>query len=107
MVVNSTSGYAPHAFIADPLDDCWIDSGAIVHIYADRFMFSSFQGCSSRPVLMGNGVPAAVQGTGQVCPKMTLGKTLILKDMLYAPSINRNLISVSLLLRQHLKLVFV
>jgi len=28
---------------------------------------------------MGNGVPAAVRGTGQVCLKMTSGKTLVLK----------------------------
>jgi len=55
---------------------------------------------------MGNGVPAAVRGTGQVCLKMTSGKTLVLKDVLYVPSMNRNLVSVSLLLRQGLKLVF-
>jgi hypothetical protein len=55
---------------------------------------------------MGNGVLATVQGIGQVCLKMTLGKTLILKDVPYVPSINWNLISMSLLLRQHLKLVF-
>lgn len=55
---------------------------------------------------MGNGVPATVRGTGQVCLKLTSGKTLVLKDVLYVPSMNRNLISVSLLLRQGLKLVF-
>jgi hypothetical protein len=39
MVVNSTPGYAPQAFMASPLDDWWMDSGATVHICADRSMF--------------------------------------------------------------------
>jgi len=106
VVVNSTPGYAPQAFMASPSDDWWMDSGATVHICADRSMFSSFQGFNSAPVLMGNGVPAAVRGTGQVYLKLTSGKTLVLKDVLYVPSMSRNLISVSLLCRQGLKLVF-
>jgi hypothetical protein len=77
-----------------------------IHICVDRSMFSSFQGYSSAPVLMENGVPATVRGTGQVYLKLTLGKTLMLKDVLYVPSMSRNLISVSLLCRQGLKLVF-
>ncbi|XP_035820931.1 uncharacterized protein, partial [Zea mays] len=40
-------------------------------------------GVSGAPVLMGNGVPAAVRGTGQVYLKLTSGKTLVLKDVLY------------------------
>ena len=97
VVVNSTPGYAPQAFMASPSDDWWMDSGATVHICADRSMFSSFQGYNSAPVLMGNGVPAAVRGTGQVYLKLTSGKTLVLKDVLYVPLMSRNLISVSLL----------
>jgi hypothetical protein len=42
VVVNSTPGYAPHAFMASPSDDWWMDSGATVHICANRSMFSSF-----------------------------------------------------------------
>jgi hypothetical protein len=106
VVVNSTPGYAPQAFMASQSDDWWMDSGATVHICVDRSMFSSFQGYSSAPVLMGNGVSAAVRGTGQVYLKLTSGKTLVLKDVLYVPSMSRNLISVSLLCQQGLKLVF-
>jgi hypothetical protein len=69
-------------------------------------MFSSFQGNNSAPVLMVNGVPAAVRGTGQVYLKLTSGKTLVLKNVHYVPLMSRNLISVSLLLRHGLKLVF-
>jgi hypothetical protein len=69
-------------------DDWWMDSGATVHICDDRSMFYSFQGYKSARVLMGNGVPAAVRGTGQVYLKLTSGKTLVLKDMLYVPSMS-------------------
>jgi hypothetical protein len=62
VVVNSTSGYAPQAFMPSPSDDWCMDSGATVHICADRSMFSSFQGYISAPVLKGNGVSAAVRG---------------------------------------------
>jgi hypothetical protein len=103
---SSSEGYVPQAFMASPSNDWWIDSGATIHICADRSAFSSFQGAASGPVLMGNGVPAAIRGIGQVCLKMTSGKTIILKDVLFVPTINRNLISVSQLLRQGLKLVF-
>jgi hypothetical protein len=106
VVVNSTPGYAPQAFMASPSNDWWMDSDATVHICADRSMFSSFLGYNSAPVFMGNGVPAAVRGTGQVYLKLTSGKTLVLKDVLYVPSMSRNLILVSLLCRQGLKLVF-
>jgi hypothetical protein len=42
VVVNSTLGYAPQDFMASPSYDWWMDSGATVHICADRSMFSSF-----------------------------------------------------------------
>jgi hypothetical protein len=35
VVVNSTPGYAPQAFMASPSDDWWMDFGATVHICAD------------------------------------------------------------------------
>jgi hypothetical protein len=61
VVVNSTpDGYVPQAFMASPSNDWWIDSGATVQICVDQTLFSSFQGCSSSPVLMANGVPAPV-----------------------------------------------
>jgi hypothetical protein len=46
---------------------------------------------------MGNGSTSSVLGVGMVELKLTLGKTVHLKNMQHTPTINKNLISVSLL----------
>jgi hypothetical protein len=55
---------------------------------------------------MGNGYAASILDVGTVELKLTLGKTVHLKNVQHAPIINRNLISVSLLYRDGYKLVF-
>jgi hypothetical protein len=46
---------------------------------------------------MGNGSHAHVHGIGTVILKFTLGKTVLLKNVQYVPSIKNNLVSGSLL----------
>jgi hypothetical protein len=55
---------------------------------------------------MGNRSAASVLGVGTVELKLTSGKNVHLKNMQHAPTINRNLISVSLLCQDGYKLVF-
>jgi hypothetical protein len=55
---------------------------------------------------MGNGSATSVLGVGMVKLKLTSGKTIHLKNVQRAPTINRNLISVSLLCQDGYKLVF-
>ena len=55
---------------------------------------------------MGNGSTAYVLGVGMVELKLTSGKTVLLKNVQHAPTINRNLISVFLLCHDGYKLVF-
>ncbi|KAK1669079.1 hypothetical protein QYE76_057238 [Lolium multiflorum] len=50
-------------------------------------------------VLMGNGSRASVRGVGTVDLKFTSGKTIQLKNVQHVPSINKNLVSGSLLCR--------
>jgi hypothetical protein len=57
-------------------------------------------------VLMGNNSHATVLGVGKVDLKFTLGKIVQLKNVHHAPSINKNLISGSLLCQDGFKLVF-
>ncbi|KAK1685584.1 hypothetical protein QYE76_046432 [Lolium multiflorum] len=57
-------------------------------------------------VLMGNGSRASVRGVGTVDLKFTSGKTIQLKNVQHVPSINKNLVSGSLLCRDGFKLVF-
>jgi transposase InsO family protein len=84
----------------------WIDTGANIHLCADISMFSSYQVARASSVLMGNGSRAFVQGVGTVNLKFTSGKTVQLKNVQHVPSINKNLISGSLLCRDGFKLVF-
>ena len=55
---------------------------------------------------MGNGAHATVHGVDTVDLKLTLGKTVQLKNMHHDPSIKKNLISGSLICRDGFKLVF-
>ena len=57
-------------------------------------------------MLMGNGSRVSVQGVGTVNLKFTSGKTVQLKNVQHVPSINKNLVSGSLLCRDGFKLVF-
>ncbi|KAL0288885.1 UNVERIFIED_CONTAM: Retrovirus-related Pol polyprotein from transposon TNT 1-94 [Sesamum calycinum] len=54
---------------------------------------------------MGNSTTAGVLGKGKIFLKLTSGKTLALIDVLYVPSLRRNLISGSLLNKAGLKIV--
>ncbi|WVZ75787.1 LOW QUALITY PROTEIN: hypothetical protein U9M48_023818 [Paspalum notatum var. saurae] len=55
---------------------------------------------------MGNGSRASVHGVGTVDLKLTSGKIVRLWNVQHAPSINKNLVSGSLLLRDGYKFVF-
>jgi hypothetical protein len=55
---------------------------------------------------MGNGSTASVLGVRTIELKLTSGKTVHLKNVQNAPTINRNLISISLLCWDGYKLVF-
>ena len=57
-------------------------------------------------MLMGNGSRASVRGVGTVDLKFTSGKTIQLKNVQHVPSINKNLVSGSLLCQDGFKLVF-
>jgi hypothetical protein len=55
--------------------------------------------------MMGNGSHASVRGVGTVDLKLTSGKIMQLKNMQHVPSINKNLVSDSLLCRDGFKVV--
>jgi hypothetical protein len=77
----------------------WIDSGATIHVA------NSLQGlCSTRTtqiserhVKVANGVQADVEAVGDVSLELVNGFILSLRDVLFVPSLQRNLISVSCL----------
>jgi hypothetical protein len=75
----------------------WIDSGATVHVA------NSLQGFRTRRMLekgtrsirVANGKEAAVKGIGDLSLELDNGFVLLLRDVLFVPSLKRNLISVS------------
>ena len=76
----------------------WIDSGATVHV------MNSLQGFHISHTLKGtrrlnvvNGKEAEVEAVGSLTLKLHTGFLLQLKDVLYVPTLSRNLISVSCL----------
>jgi hypothetical protein len=75
-------------------------------VYADISLFSSYQVRRTSSLLMGNGTRAAIRGVGTVDLKLTLEKTVQLKNVHHVPSIRKNLISSSLLYRDGYKLMF-
>ena len=77
----------------------WIDSGATVHVA------NSLQGFHTRRTLqrgerkikVANGVEAQVEAIGDLSLELVDGFLLKLSDVLFVPSLRRNLISVSCL----------
>jgi hypothetical protein len=111
MVISSsgggTSGYdnLPYVLSIFLSTTWWIDSGANIHVCSDASLFSSYQVARDSSVLMGNESHASVHGIGMVDLKLTSGKIMQLKNMQHVPSINKNLVSGSLLCKDGFKVV--
>lgn len=103
--------------LCDVLSECnlvgnpkewWIDSGATRHVCADKGMFKSYAlSGPEEKMYMGNSSTSKVEGVGDICLKMTSGKTVTLKNVLHVPEIRKNLVSTSLLVKNGFKVVFV
>ena len=86
----------------------WIvDTGATKHFCADKELFAEFTGANQgEQVFMGNSSSSDVLGKGTVILKLNSGKSLSLQNVMYVPSLRRNLISGALLNKAGVKLVF-
>ncbi|KAA0056672.1 ty1-copia retrotransposon protein [Cucumis melo var. makuwa] len=85
----------------------WIlDTGASRHFCTNRELLHDYEDTADGEcVFMGNSATSGVIGKGKVILKLTSGKTLSLSNVLYVPSLRRNLVSGSLLNRAGLKIV--
>lgn len=91
------------------LDPLWvIDSGATDHVAKDRGSFVDFQRVQEgqRWIYVGNNARVAVKGIGTCKLVLHEGRTLYLHDVLYAPDIRRNLLSVLVLMKLGFNLFF-
>ena len=85
-----------------------VDSGATRHICANRDALSSYTPVrdDEKVVYLGDSHTAQVLGKGKVMLKLTLGKTIALNDVLHAPNIRANLVSIALLGKVGVKVSF-
>ncbi|GJT38896.1 ty1-copia retrotransposon protein [Tanacetum coccineum] len=91
----------------NPVEDksAWImDSGASRHLCNNKRLFHQFEEVADGgQFYMGNNGIARVISKGKVFLKFTSGKTLALNNVLYVPSLQRNMVSGSLLVRAGLE----
>ncbi|KAL6564372.1 hypothetical protein OROMI_015822 [Orobanche minor] len=79
--------YEPHEWL--------VDTGANVHVCADKLLFVSYQPVSGRSVMMGDSSAAKVLGIGCVDLRFPSGRIISLQRVYHVPSIRRNIISGS------------
>ena len=56
---------------------------------------------------MGNNITTKFEGSGKIFPKMTSSKVLTLNNVLHVPTIRKNLVSTTLLVKNMFKCVFI
>ncbi|KAJ9543763.1 hypothetical protein OSB04_023470 [Centaurea solstitialis] len=85
----------------------WVDTGATRHVCYDKNSFHTFKEVNDdQKLFMGNAATAEIKGIGEVVLRMTSGKELKLKDVLFVPELRKNLVSGWLLNKVGFKLVF-
>jgi hypothetical protein len=90
-------------------DNSWvIDSGAVIHICANKNVFTSYKsiGKGEEYVTLSDSRTVVVVGKGNVKLKLTSGKILSLSNVLHVPDMNYNLVSVSILSKAGIKVIF-
>jgi inhibitor of KinA sporulation pathway (predicted exonuclease) len=75
----------------------WIDSGATVHVAnsLQGFHLTRTMQRSERCIEVANGVQADVEAVGDISLELADDFMILLRDVLFVPSLHRNLISVS------------
>ena len=82
-----------------PLNTWWLDSGATIHVVNSLQGFRSLRKPSKAEseIIVGDGARVAVKDVGMVALNLPSGHTLLLKNVVYVPSMRRNLISALVL----------
>ncbi|KAL1545220.1 cleavage and polyadenylation specificity factor subunit 1-like [Salvia divinorum] len=84
----------------------YVDTGAIVHVCANRSKFSTNKAIEGRKLNMRNQASSEVTGVGDVVLKMTSSVAITLSQVLHVPNIRKNLVSGSILVNTDFKLIF-
>ena len=97
-----------HALVAYSRPEWIVDTGATRHISVEKEGFVDYHRvpAGTQYVTLGNGTQEEVLGVGSFQLKMKNGKILLLKDVMYAPGVRCNLLSVACLLGQGYSFLF-
>ena len=90
------------------MKDWVVDFGATRHIYGNRSAFTSYTTVKEgeKQVFLGDSRSTPVIGKGKVLFKLTSRKVFALSDVLHVPNIRWNLVSVSLLGKARMRILF-
>jgi transposase InsO family protein len=97
-----------HVMVVDSSSEWTVDSAATEHVARERTGYVEYRRLpvGSRKLYMGNGSSVDVLGIGTYKLDLRRGRTLLLHDVLYAPEVWRNLLSVNQLLRLGFEIAF-
>ena len=90
------------------MKDWILDYGATRHICGNKSAFTSYTKVKEgkEQVFMGDSRSSPVIGKGKVLLKLTSGKVLALGDVLHVPDIRWNLVSMSLIWKARVRIMF-
>ncbi len=93
--------------MVDLMTEWVVDTGATRHFCANKDLISDFEpAAKGEQVYMGNSSVSEVLGKGKILLRLNSGKRLCLINVLYVPSLRKNLISGGLLLKAGFRLLF-
>ncbi|KAK4384075.1 Retrovirus-related Pol polyprotein from transposon RE2 [Sesamum angolense] len=87
------------ANLVENKDDWILDTGASRQFCSNKALFHELlETTDGECVFMGKSTTAGVWGKGKILLKLTSGQTLALNEVLYVPSLHKNLVSVEMML---------
>jgi hypothetical protein len=90
-------------------EDTWlIDSGASKHMRGQRDILSCLSDNKfSQKVTLGDDYQYPIKGVGESNYKLNLGTPMQMKDILYVPSLTKNILSISTLEKKDFRISFI
>jgi hypothetical protein len=103
MFVSNAALYAE----MDDSDAWFVDSGALVHMTCNKMWYTNFKEAQNGAnIYLGDDLPHQIKGYGYILVTLSNGTVCHIRNVVYVPGIKKNLISVSTITDQDLKVEF-